>query len=98
MMIASVRSCVVDGRADQGVGRRSDGVADPTIDELLARHADALEEREVHVDEAAVLVARGDEIRERVERVLELAARAQYGVEQQNVLDRRRQLPPHLVR
>ena len=58
---------------------------------------DPLEERDVHGDEPSVLVADGHEIGERVERVLELAAGPQHGVEQQDIFNRGRELPSHLV-
>ena len=60
--------------------------------------ADPVEECDVHVDESAVLVGDGDEIGERVERVFQLAARAQNHVEQHDIFDRRGELPSHLVR
>ena len=86
-----------DHRAAQSAGRRPDDIGDRPIDELLARHADALEERHVHGDEQAVLVGDGHEIGERVERVLELAAGAQHRVEQQDIFNRGGELPSHLV-
>ena len=86
-----------DARSMQLAGCRADRIGERAIDQLVPRLAAALEKRAVDVDEPAVLVGDRHEIRERVERVLELSPRSQHGVEQQDVLDGAGQLAAHFV-
>jgi len=66
-------------------------LSDPTLGMgSLAAAVDAGRERLVHVDDVAAHVGDGDQMRDRVERVLELPPRPHHVVEQLQVLDRAR--------
>ena len=76
---------------------RSDVLGERPLDQLIARGADAGRERKVRVDDPAAAIGHCDEVGDRVERVLQLAARSHHVGKQLHVLDGARQLTPELV-
>ena len=85
-------------RLDVGERLRADQILQPRAEDVGARQADALGERGIGLHQPQIVVGDGHEIDERIERVFEQAALAQHVVEQQDVLDRDRQLAGQIVR
>ena len=67
------------------------------VQQIVALLPDARRERLVHVDDVAARVGDGNQVRDRIERVLQLPTRPHHVVEQLHVLDGARELTPELV-
>ena len=75
----------------------ADHVAERKIDEVFARAADAGRKRLVHVHDVPASIEHRNQVRDRIERVLELAPRAHHVVDQLQILDGMRELAADFV-